>query len=264
MINPLSKIEFTFYTLSHPNVSAELDGVRIAQISDIHMGRWVKARHVRQLATEINLVNPDAVVLTGDYVGYDKRDMERCCAALTELAGPTYAVLGNHDHWAGTELSRNAFERFGIPLLTNEHVSHPLFPDLTIVGVDDHVTKHADVGRAFADAPESGFKLTLNHVPELADTIASAGGDLILSGHTHNFQFNIPRVTNKIASTAGARFFAGPYRLGDSFLYVHRGLGSASWPWRIRALPAIPGFTLPPGIAPMPEPDPAQVPGAAG
>ncbi|MEM1346940.1 MAG: metallophosphoesterase [Myxococcota bacterium] len=259
MINPLSKIEFTFYTLAHPNVSPELEGVCVAQISDIHLGRWVKAHHVRQLATELNLLSPDIVALTGDYIGYDKRDMERCCAALTELAAPTYAVLGNHDHWAGTELSRNAFQRFGIPLLTNEHTRPTAHPELIIVGVDDHVTKHADVARAFDGVPAETFTLTLNHVPEIADAIAEAGGDLILSGHTHNFQFNIPKVTNRLASTAGARFFAGPYRLEDSFLYVNRGLGSASWPWRIRALPEISVFTLSLGDAPLLELDHAEV-----
>lgn len=246
MIHPLKKIELNTFTLYHPRVPKALEGYRVAQMSDVHMGRWVKPHHVAELVTYFNEVSADLVVLTGDYVGYSKDDITRFTGALEGLKGPAYAVLGNHDHWASTQLCQQAFASSPVKLLTNEHVtlSHN-GAKLELVGVDDVVTGHADVAKAFAQVDPERFALVLNHVPSLGADCAEAGGHLILSGHTHNFQFNIPRFTNTLAGRLGAEFFAGPYRLNDaSFMYINRGLGSASWPWRVRSMPELSFFEL--------------------
>lgn len=246
MIHPLKKIELNHLDLYHPRVPAKLDGYTIAQMSDVHMGRWVKPHHIRELVEYFNEQAPDLVVLTGDYVGYDKRDMPRFIGALEQLKPKAYAVLGNHDHWASTSLCQEAFAASPVKLLTNEHVTlEHQGARFELVGVDDVVTKHADVAKAFKGVDPERFALVLNHVPSLGKDCAEAGGHLILSGHTHNFQFNIPQLTNTVAQRFGAQFFAGPYRLSDqSFMYINRGLGSASWPWRVRAMPELSFFRL--------------------
>lgn len=250
MINPLKEVEVNGFVLRHPRVDEGLRGVRVAQVTDVHMGRWVKAGHVRQLVEFVNRREPHVVALTGDYVGYSKLDLQPCMEALSHFDAPTYAVLGNHDHWASTEWSKRAFEGTGIRLLTNEHeVIEVGGGRMAVVGVDDAVTKHADVPRAFAGVPDL-FRLTLNHVPDIAWTCADAGADLILSGHTHGFQFNVPKLTNALVERFGTVLFAGPYRLNNAMLYISRGLGSASWPWRIRARPELTFFELQPGVSP--------------
>jgi len=257
MINPLRKIEVTRYTLHSPRVQDALEGFSIAQISDIHMGRWVKPFHLDQIVEVVNGWKSDLVALTGDYVGYDKRDIDRCVESLANLDAITYAVLGNHDHWTDGDRAKDVFARSSIQLLTNEMVLHGSdakgAPLLEVVGVDDMVTKNHDVEKAFRESERERFALVLNHVPKLGDECAKAGGDLILSGHTHNFQFNIPRFTNRLAQTAGVNYFAGPYRIEDAFLYINRGLGSASWPWRIRALPELTRIDLAYGETPRLE-----------
>lgn len=252
MINPLKEVEVNRFILRHPKVDDDLSGFVVAQITDIHLGRWVKPRHLLQLVEYVNDEAPDLVALTGDYVGYSKNDLAPCIRTLGHLEGKVFAVLGNHDHWASTELTHEAFEEAGIPVLTNEVVTvehNGLCID--VVGVDDEVTKHADVPGAFERCDRRRFCLTLNHVPSIAWDCADHGADLILSGHTHGFQFNIPRLTHHLAERLGTRLFAGPYRLDEAMLYISRGLGSASWPWRIRAKPELSFFTLKPG--PMPE-----------
>ncbi len=257
MINPLKQIEENHYTLHHPALSESLNGVTLTQLSDIHMGRWVKPSHIEQLVERVNHDSPDLVVLTGDYVGYNKEDIGRCARALSGLEQPSFAVLGNHDHWADSELAKKMFEDTPIRLLSNELIEHAPrqgAPALHIIGVDDHVTGHADVGAAFASHdPEQAFGLVLNHVPSIAPDCAQAGGHLILSGHTHNFQFNIPRLTNRLARTFGVRYYAGTYRIQDAILYINRGLGSASWPWRVRATPEVTHITLRQGAHPILE-----------
>ncbi len=248
MINPLARVELSRYTLHHPAVPEALSGFSVAQISDVHMGPWVKAHHVREIVALVDSFEPNLVALTGDYVGYSKADIERCADALSTTSSPCFAVLGNHDHWTDSVRSIAAYEASAtITLLTNQRVRFEPgggMPAVEVVGVDDLVTGNADAEAAFVGLDPGLFCLTLNHVPSYAQECASRGAHLILSGHTHNFQFNIPRLTNRVATTLGAQFFSGTYRLGDALLYINRGLGSATWPLRIRSLPELTLFTL--------------------
>ena len=196
-------------------------------------------------------------------MGYDKRDLDRCVEALGALDAPSFAVLGNHDHWTDGDRAKRAFGDSSIDLLTNEHrrVEVGEGAMITIVGVDDHVTKNADTEAAFCDLPavDDDFCLVLNHVPAIAHDCIARGGHLVLSGHTHNFQFNIPLITNRLVKMFGAEYYAGPYRMDEGFLYINRGLGSASWPWRIRAMPELTLFTLRPGTHPVLELEHSEV-----
>lgn len=253
MINPWKRIEVNHFIVRHPRVDHRTEGMRVAHITDIHLGRWVKPRHVEALSHYVNQRSPDLTVLTGDYVGYSRRDISRCADALGHLEGPVFATLGNHDHWASTEASVEAFERAGIPLLNN--TSHPLTTpgghQLRVIGVDDAVTKRHDVEAAFSGVDDDAFRLTLCHVPDLSPRVARAGADLILSGHTHGLQFNVPRLAASLATKLGMRYIEGAYTLdARCMLYVSRGLGSASWPWRYRAAPELAFFRLEAGEHP--------------
>ncbi len=252
MINPLKDVELNRFTLHHPRVPAALAGFSIAQITDVHLGRWVKPHHLAQLVARVNEERPHMVALTGDYVGYDKADLPRCIEVFDQLEAPTFAVLGNHDHWASTQLATESFHKTRAALLSNER-RELLHNDVAVevIGVDDAVTKHADVARAFSELVPERFCITLNHVPSIAAQCIHAGAHLVLSGHTHGFQFNIPRVTHRIAQTFGTKFYCGPYRVEDSFLYISRGLGSASWPRRLRAPSELTFITLQHGPRPL-------------
>lgn len=245
MINPLKSIEINTYRLWHPKVRADQNGFTIAQISDVHQGRWVKPRHMRQVVDFVNAQNPHLVALTGDYVGYNYRDLIPAIETLGDLQGPTFAVLGNHDHWTCTDTALKTFAAVDIPVLSNRAIllDHALSP-IEVVGVDDHMTKNSDVDAAFDEVQGDSFCLALNHVPSIAPHLARRGADLILSGHTHGYQFNIPGITNRIAQGLGAEYHVGAYYLDGSYLYINRGLGSASWPWRIGAAPELSFFEL--------------------
>lgn len=254
VINPLKSIEINSYRLWHPKVRPDQEGFRIAQISDVHLGRWVKPRHMRQVMEFVNAQNPHLVALTGDYVGYSRHDLDPAIETFADLKAPTYAVLGNHDHWTCTDTALQAFERVHIPVLCNRAVLlNGNHSPIQIVGVDDHVTKRADVELAFEDIESDHFILALNHVPSIAPQLAGKGADLILSGHTHGYQFNIPGLTHRIAQGLGARYHAGAYFLDGAYLYINRGLGSASWPWRIGAAPELTFFQLARGPLPRLE-----------
>src|SRR5690554_5794718 len=103
MINPLKEVEVTRFVLRHPKVGEGLRGLTIAQVTDIHMGRWVKPAHMRAVAEYVNDSGADLVTLTGDYIGYQAADILPCVETMSHLTAPTYAVLGNHDHCADTQ-----------------------------------------------------------------------------------------------------------------------------------------------------------------
>lgn len=253
MINPFKHVEVNHFVFRHPSVTPLVSGMVIAHVTDIHFGRWVRQRHMVDLVAYVNHHAPDLVALTGDYVGYSARDIDRCIPPLADLEAPAFATLGNHDHWASTTRTHAAFDAIALPVLTNAAATFEASGgrNLQIIGVDDAVTRNHDIPLAFAEVLDAPFRLVLSHVPELAPRIAARGGDLILSGHTHGLQFNVPGA-RRLAARLGMRYIQGAYAFDDhdSLLYVSRGLGSASWPWRFRASPELAFFRLEHGARP--------------
>src|SRR6185295_14016565 len=103
-----------------------------------HVRTGVKPRRLHRAVEIINELRPDAVVLTGDYVCTSTRPLPELTSALRELRAPSYAVLGNHDHWAGAKAVRAALERSGVDVLQNEHrLVRAQGTSFHLVGVDD-------------------------------------------------------------------------------------------------------------------------------
>ena len=172
-----------------PRIHAGLDGVRIGQLSDIHVRSGVKPRKLHHAVEMMNALAPDFVVLTGDYVCMSTRPLPMLTEALKGLKVPAYATLGNHDHWSDARKVRRALADAGVDVLTNEHRALRMRGELLhLVGVDDSVTRHDDPERAFAGVPEQATRIVLSHDPKSADHLHRFSPALILSGHTHGGQ----------------------------------------------------------------------------
>jgi hypothetical protein len=209
-----------------PGLDPRHDGLRIAQLSDVHVG-LTPERHVRHAVDLVNRAAPDIVVMTGDYVTWGRRDIGRMAAQLAGLAAPTVAVtLGNHDYFTSSRRVAAALAALGYQVLKNRHLALSIAgAPLHLIGVDDPVTRHHDLDRAFADLPRAGTRVVLCHCPETATQIARRGADLILAGHTHGGQIFVAGITDRLLEGMGRRFRAGFYRVGDSILYVGAGVG---------------------------------------
>lgn len=222
--------------------------LRIVQLTDLHLGRATPAILLRQALAAAHAARPDLVVLTGDYLNRSLRYLPRLdrLAALLPPA-PCVATLGNHDHWSGAQAISRALEQHGVRVLRNAHVSLRLRGrELTVVGVDDQTTGHADVERAFHRVARPSEALVLTHHPRTADDIVARGGRLVLAGHTHGGQIAIPRLTRALARAGGLRYLSGWYPIGPGRLYVSPGVGSAVIRLRLggRAAPEIAVFEL--------------------
>jgi predicted MPP superfamily phosphohydrolase len=210
------------------------DGVRIAQLSDIHVGKLTPASHIRTAIEAANAARPDLIALTGDYVCWRRHEVALAAEQLGGLSAPrVVAVLGNHDYMVWSDGVVGALERHGYEVLRNATtVADVRGAPLAIVGVDDPVTRHDDLDAAFAGAPPGATKLVLCHLADRGPALAQRGADLVLSGHTHGGQIFVKGITDRLMKRLGMNYRRGLYDLGDgpadarlSTLYVTPGVG---------------------------------------
>lgn len=222
-------------------------GLRLVHLTDLHLG-WATPRELlHQVVSLAERAAPDLVVLTGDYLNHSLKHLRALERLVALLPRPCLATLGNHDHWSGAEAVESALEQAGVVVLRNRPHRVALGGRrLTVVGVDDSFTGHDDIEAAFAQVGSAEPVLALTHCPKIGPALARRGARLILTGHTHAGQVQVPLVTRAVSRLAGQRYLAGWYELGPSRLYVNAGVGSSAIRWRLgaRAAPELAIVTL--------------------
>jgi hypothetical protein len=214
-----------------PGLDPRLDGVRIAQLSDIHVGNLTPPSHIRAAITAANNAKPDLILLTGDYVCWKRSEVHAAAEQLAGLRAPrVLAVLGNHDYFVWGSGVKAALERNGYEVLRNQTtVANVRGAKLSFVGVDDPVTRHDDLDASFAGAPAGVSRVVLCHAPDRAPAIAARGADLVMSGHTHGGQMFVKGITDRLMKRIGLNYRRGFYEVGErhakSQLYVTPGVG---------------------------------------
>jgi predicted MPP superfamily phosphohydrolase len=228
--------------LELPGLDPAHAGLRVAQLSDIHVGALTPEARIREAVALANAFRPDLVVLTGDYLSRERRGVGLVREQLAGLEAPTVAVLGNHDHRVDATGAAGALARLGYAVLRNENTT--LFlrgATFAVVGIDDYCTHNADPAKAMKGAP-AGSRLVLAHDPATVDVLRGAFGPLtVLSGHTHGGQVNLP-----LARMREMPYKSGLFRLGEIQLYVNRGIGNTWLPFRVNAPPEVTLITLRP------------------
>ncbi len=242
-------------TLSLPGLAEGLSGMRIAQISDIHLSRFTSPDKLLAAVTRVNNLQPDLVALTGDFVGHIAAYATGMIKPLRMLEPPAYAVYGNHDLWADRAAVGAALAETPVRLLVNESVEAAA--GLTLAGIDDAWSGDPRPQQALADAPPGNTNLLLCHEPDYIDSIhdMEAPIALQLSGHSHGGQVRLPSTRpdgDGLSSRApilphmANRYPIGHYHVGRHQLYTNRGLGVWPLPFRLNCRPEITVFTLQP------------------
>ena len=210
----------------HPWPSLERP-LRVVHLSDVHAGPTTPRALLDEVVETAHRLAPDLLCLTGDYVNAGRRFLPRLAEWVERLPGDKLAVLGNHDHLAGAEAVTEALTAGGAEVLRNRAVVRA---GLTVVGVDDGFTRRDDVVAAFAGVESPERALVLAHFPPTAEKVASVGGRLVLAGHTHAGQVELPRGwSERLGVWVGlGPYLRGPFRFGEGTqLYVNAGLGHA-------------------------------------
>jgi len=221
----------------------ELEGYRIAQISDLHCGPFTPRERVRRWVARTNLLGADLIAVTGDLITSGEHYVGAVTEELGELRAPdgVWACMGNHDYFTDGERLAGELEARGLRVLRNRGVTLARgAARLYLAGVDDTWTRRHDVSAALRARPAGAPVVLLAHDPELFVEAAAHGVDLTLSGHTHGGQIAVPGATRRWnLARMLTRFTAGLFHEGRSTLYVSRGLGTTGPPVRLGARPEI-------------------------
>jgi predicted MPP superfamily phosphohydrolase len=224
-----------------PRLPLPFDGFRIVQLSDIHHSPFTSIKQIERAVETANSLQPDMIALTGDYVSKERRYAAPCAELLGTLRARhgVFAVLGNHDHWTDAALITDLFRAEGITVLVNQGM-HFEKDDAAfwLAGVDDTMVGLEDLSLALAGSSEDEMKLLLAHNPVILRKAARAGVDLVLSGHTHGGQVNL-RSERSDADRARRRPRKGLASLGETQIYITRGLGTVVLPVRIGCPPEV-------------------------
>ena len=225
------------------NLPERFENYRITQLTDIHHSRILGIEEVIRVVQLAQQTKPDIFVLTGDYSTSYRRYIEPCAEALGALHAPdgVWAVLGNHDHYTDPELTTWALERRHITVLKNQNTSLKRGPDiLQLSGIDDWTWNATDWTKAFADLNKAVPTILLSHQPNVLEFEQTQNVSLILSGHTHGGQINLPWLGTPAKFAAkDLRFAQGLFRHNDVQLYVSSGTGVIGLPIRFGVRPEI-------------------------
>jgi predicted MPP superfamily phosphohydrolase len=238
---------------SWPDLPPGLDGLRIAQVSDVHVGPHTPRRHLARIARVVHGAAPDVVAVTGDLVDDHASDVAHYAAGLGGLAAPlgVYAIPGNHDVYAGWEGVRAGLDQLPLTVLVNEgRVVERGGSRLALVGTGDPAGRWGgegsaapDIAAALASVPDDAFTVVLAHNPSLWPALAERGVPLTLSGHTHWGQFAVPSLGWSLA-TPFLEHSMGTYERGRSLLYIHPGTNYWGIPFRLGTPPEVAVVTL--------------------
>ncbi|NWG07936.1 MAG: metallophosphoesterase [Chloroflexi bacterium] len=249
-------IKVEHVNLKLPRLAQVFSGIRIAQISDIHMGGWMNARRLQRVADLIVEQKPDLLLLTGDFlVGhiFDKNSesyLQDLVDILSPLAKsmPSFGILGNHDYWTNPGAVREMLKLAGIVELTNAVFTVSRGDaNLHLCGVDDVWEGEVRLDDVIAKLSTDGAAILLSHEPNFADQSAAAGRfDLQVSGHSHGGQVVFPFYGPPILPYLGQKYHTGLYRVGKMFQYTNRGVGMIDPPVRFNCPPEITLFVLEP------------------
>lgn len=246
------------WDFEHPMLSGLKGPLTIVHATDFHFGMFLNVEDLELLVANLNRIEGDALVLTGDIYHSPLTPVEESAPILRKLKPRrigNFAVLGNHEFYAGVRRALIALEDAHIKVLRNEwHTYVEGRTRIYIGGIDDPVknwltgTSFPKFAHLMKTAPvEPGLKLLLSHRPAVLPEASKAGIDLVLSGHIHGGQIILPSLSRRRGVSVArliSPFTHGWYHMGSTTMYLNRGVGLTFVPWRINCPPEIAVFRL--------------------
>jgi predicted MPP superfamily phosphohydrolase len=232
--------------LKIPNLHPDLEGLRILQLSDVHLGQYLSERDFARVIDMSNGLRPHLAVMTGDLVSSYLDPLDRCILQLSRVRSDAgmLGCLGNHEKYiVAEEYTKEEAAKYGIRFLRSERHSLKFGnASINVAGFDYQRganKKNYLKGGEQLLAPGT-LNLMLSHNPDVFPTAARQGWDVTLSGHTHGGQVTLEIVEQTVNI---ARFYTpyvtGKYELGNARCYVTRGIGTIGIPARVGVPPEI-------------------------
>lgn len=227
-----------------PHLPAAFAGLRIVHLTDLHYGPLMPLSIIQDVVKRANRIPHDLTVCTGDYVHERNAtgQIEAVWPVLSQLSAPlgVASVLGNHDHWAGTEASLHWLKASG------QNWRHRAIPvnragqRLWLVGAGDLWEDHRALDTLLAAVPEDECRIVLAHNPDSADTEYESRVDLMISGHTHGGQVRFPFMGAPVVPVQNKTYTSGLKRSPrGTQVFISRGIGWTVYPVRFNCYPEI-------------------------
>jgi uncharacterized protein len=251
------------YTLITPRLPENFNGIKILQISDLHIGSWKSADPLKRAIKLIKEQNADLILFTGDLVNDMASETDGYHEMLSQITAPlgVYSILGNHDYgdyvnWSSKKEKVENLERLkqiqakiGWKLLTNEHDKIIVNgEELAILGVENWSSRrgfrqYGDITKAYKGLKKEDFKILMTHDPTHWSAVISkefTDIDITFAGHTHGFQYGVDIPGFKWSPVQYVYdHLMGLYKIATQYLYVNPGLGFIGYPGRVGILPEI-------------------------
>lgn len=241
-------IKINRLTITSPDVPKSFVGKKIVFIADIHHGPYFSLNRVTNLVNQINELQPDIILLGGDYVHRDPKYISQVFGEFKKLKSKLgiYAILGNHDHWENAELIRTKMSQCGIQICDNKsYWVRDGNDSIKIGGVGDLWEDEQFIDSTTLDVDKSNFCMLLSHNPDYLENVQSNKVDFTLSGHTHGGQMTFFGLWAPILpSKYGQKYRYGLKKNGEMQSYITSGIGTITPPLRFFCRPEIVLFTL--------------------
>lgn len=244
-------IQENHYRINVKGLPEEFAGFRILHLTDLHYGFLVPKMLIEHIVNNANSIEKDIIVCTGDYVHKRKstEEIDAVWPELMKLTAPlgVYSILGNHDHWGDFNRSLYWLEKSG------QNIRHKAVPierngkRIYIGGCGDLWEDELKIDETFSGTEQEGFKILLAHNPDTADTEFTTKVNLVISGHTHGGQVNIPFIGAPVLPVNNKRYTSGLIKTQKAPMFISRGIGWAVLPLRFNCTPEIAVLHLYPG-----------------
>ena len=242
-------VRFPLVRIPVPNLPAEFEGLRILHLTDIHYGALVPLFFVEKLTGKSLTIGADMIVCTGDYIHERRstRQIDEVWPLLSELRAPmgVHSVLGNHDHWANTERSLFWMKKSGQGIRGKARRFEREGKALWIAGAGDLWEDDIAIDMLLEGIPEEECRIVLAHNPDSADGPFAERIDLMISGHTHGGQVNLPFIGAPVLPVQNKNYSWGLKKSTKGHpVFISKGVGWAIYPVRFNCFPEIPLLEL--------------------
>ena len=244
------------YVVEDSNIPKGFDGMKIVHFSDLHYNRAISLTKVKKIIEEINLINPDIVVFTGDLIDMDAiltdDDFQKLTDVLSKIKTKygSYAIIGNHDYKYNIEKVIEIYQNSGFKYLDNSYdiIYNQNNEKIFIGGIGTVSYKKDDVDKTmsyFKDNEDIAYKIILVHEPDISGEIASDYSvNLILAGHSHGGQIRLPIIGPIYTPKYSKKYYDEYYNIDGTNLYISSGVGVSTINYRLWNRPSINFYRL--------------------
>lgn len=232
--------------ITSPNIDDTFHGLKILHFSDLHYGMTVDSNYMERLIKEFNKLKPDIVLFTGDLIEDDyvltneeKNDLINYLSQINYTYGK-YAIVGNHDYF--NENYEEIMEKSNFNLLRNNYdIIYKEDNSILIFGSDDAIYSEPvfDILND-EETKNTDYKIIMIHEPDIVeDLVYNYDVSLVVAGHSHNRQVNIPFIKPFWLPYLAEKYYEGYYNINNTPIYISNGIGTSTVKFRFLSFPSI-------------------------